>query len=403
MILVIGDDSHLLRQIELLCEDSDTRVMGIADLNDLDAAVSNYAPDAILIGPLVPTGAAIESAAMISSDHPEISIIMIVAILDPEVLRDAMRAGIKDVIEEGSSDEQIAFSIFRAIDISKKLKGSVEPKAGLPDDHLDEDAGKVIMFFSTKGGVGKSVTSTNSAVALSKITGKRVVMLDLDLQFGDVAIMFQLTPKHTIHDVIQVMDRLDEDMLRGFLTVHASSRVQALLAPIRPHEADAVTADHVKVIIKLLKKFSDYVIIDTPAMFSDLVLTALDESDLIYLIATMDLPSIKSVKLTIQTLKQLGYSSEIIRFILNRADSKVWLEVDEVERSLGIKAEARIPSDRVIPRSVNRGMPVVMEYPKSSVARSLMEFARGLQYVESKSVKQRNESGEKNKFTGRTP
>jgi pilus assembly protein CpaE len=195
--------------------------------------------------------------------------------------------------------------------------------------------------------------------------------------------MYQMSPNHTIFDAVQAISRLDEDMLKGFLMVHTSG-VKALLAPVRPHESDSITAAHVKEIIDLLRKLFDYVVIDTPPSFTDVVLAALDESDQIYLIATMDMPSIKNIKLAIQTLKQLGYSENIIKFILNRADSKVWLEIDEVEKSLELKADAKIPSDRIVPRSVNKGIPIVLEQPKSSIAKSLFALAERIKDAEIK-------------------
>ncbi|MBE0447457.1 MAG: AAA family ATPase [Actinobacteria bacterium] len=391
MIVVIDNNSQFHGQVNSLYQDSDENIISISDISRLDEVVEGHGSDVILIGPSVPTKTAIEEAARLSVSHPEISVVMAVETLDPGVLREAMRAGVKDVLEQGSSNEQIISSISRASEISRRLKDSLDLREEETYEEQPQELGKVITFFSTKGGVGKSVISTNSAVALAKITGKRVVVLDLDLQFGDVAIMFQMAPNHTIYDVVQVIDRLDGDMLQGFLTTH-SSGIKALLAPVRPHESDSIASVHVKAIIDLLKKVFDYVVIDTPPVFSDVILTALDESDRVYLIATMDMPSIKNIKLAIQTMKQLGYSTDIIKFVLNRADSKVWLEIDEVEKTLGIKADAKIPSDRIVPRSVNKGMPVVIEQPKSSIAKSIFGLAEKIKDAEIKPASQPGES-----------
>ncbi|MHB8842339.1 MAG: AAA family ATPase [Candidatus Aquicultor sp.] len=384
MILVAGEDSKFGKQITTALKTSGQATANVNDISGLDEAIEKHSPEVIVIDPSIMSDIAIAKAEGLSISNPEIAIIMAVDALDPGVLRAAMQAGIKDIIERESSDEQIIASISRAADISKRFKESFGLKADEQDEQLSEE-GKVITFFSTKGGVGKSVLSANSAVALAQLTEKRVAILDLDLQFGDIAIMFQLTPDHTIYDVIQVIGQLDEDMLQGFLTVH-SSGVKALLAPVRPQESDSITSNHVKQILGLLRKSFDYIIIDTPPLFNDITLTALDESDLIYLIATMDMPSIKNIKLAIQTLKQLGYPSEIVKFVLNRADSKVWLEIDEVEKTLDVKAVARIPSDRVIPRSVNKGVPVVIEQPKSAVAKSIVGLAE-----KTKDVKKRDD------------
>lgn len=390
MILVVDSGPQFRREIEALFKDQSEKVVGISALSSLNEAVESHAPDAIIIGPTVPIKMAINEAERLYVERPEISVVMAVETLDPSMLHEAMRAGVKDVIERGASDEQMIDSITRALTISRRFKESIDLKSEIAEELQEPEIGKVITFFSTKGGVGKSVISTNSAVALARLTGKRVAVLDLDLQFGDVAIMFQMTPNHTIFDIVQVMSRLDEDMLQGFLAPH-SSGVKALLAPVRPHESDSITADHIKGIIDLLRNSFDYIVVDTPPTFSDIVLTALDESDQIYLIATMDMPCIKNIKLAIQTLKQLGYSTDIIKFILNRADSKVWLEIDEVEKSLGIKAEAKIPSDRIVPRCVNKGVPVTIEQPKSQVSKSILGLAEKVKGINNKAAGQPEE------------
>ncbi len=384
LILVVGEDSKFNKQITSALKGGGHTLETVNDISGIDEKIEKRSPEVIIIDPSVAPESAIAKAESLSVSNPEIAIIMAVDQLDSGVLRAAMQAGIKDIIESQSSDKQMLDSIQRAADISKRFKKSF----GLKDDEQDEqppEEGKVITFFSTKGGVGKSVLSSNSAVALAQLTEKRVAILDLDLQFGDIAIMFQLAPDHTTYDVIQMIGQLDEDMLEGFLSVH-SSGVKALLAPVRPQESDSITSSHIKQILALLRKSFDYIIIDTPPLFNDITLTALDESDLIYLIATMDMPSIKNIKLAIQTLKQLGYPSEIVKFVLNRADSKVWLEIDEIEKTLDIKATARIPSDRIIPRSVNKGVPVIIEQPKSAVAKSLMSLAE-----KTKDVKKRDD------------
>lgn len=392
LIIVVGEDSKFSNQIKSLFKTSDLSIVNVNDISGLDEAIEKHSPNAIVMDPSIISDIAIRKAESLSISSPEISIIMAVEALDPTVLRAVMQAGIKDVIEFGSPNEQIIASISRSVDISKRFKDSFNLKTASSNEQVPVE-GRVITFFSTKGGVGKSVISTNCAVALAKLTDKKVVIIDLDLQFGDIGIMYQMTPEHTIYDMIQVIDQLDKDMLQGFLAVH-SSGVRALLAPVRPHESDSITSVHIKKILGLLRQFFDYIIIDTPPMFNDVTLTALDESDLIYLIATMDMPSIKNIKLAIQTLKQLGYPPEIVKFVLNRADSKVLLEADEVEKTLGIKADARIPSDRIIPRSVNKGVPVVIEQPKSSAAKSLVGLSEKIKNTKKRDGLQPSESNQ---------
>lgn len=381
MILVIDSSLQLHTRIDSLSLNGSGPVVNVDDISRSHEAVAQHRPDVVVIGPALPVDSALAMAEELFAAHPHMQMIMVVETLDSTLLRGAMRAGVNDVIETRLLDEQLELSINRALAISERLRESLDNSAESTPEELVEQRGKVITFFSTKGGVGKSVISTNCAVALAKSTGKQVVIVDLDLQFGDVGIMYQMSPSQTIFDAVQSIDRLDEDMLKGFLMTHPSG-VKALLAPVRPHESDSITSAHVKQIIEMLRKLFDYIVIDTPPAFTDVVLAALDESDKIYLIATMDMPSIKNIKLAIQTLKQLGFPETVIKFVLNRADSKVWLEVDEVERSLGIKADAQIPSDRIVPRSVNKGVPIVLEQPKSPTSKSMFALAEQIKDTE---------------------
>jgi pilus assembly protein CpaE len=234
--------------------------------------------------------------------------------------------------------------------------------------------GRVVTVFSTKGGVGKTVIATNLAVALVQKCRKRVALLDLDLQFGDVGIMLQTPPERTLFDVAQNFDRLDLDMLRGFLTPHDSG-VLALLAPVQPEQAEYVTTARIGRIVEMLRQLVDYVVIDTPAALNDVVLAALDKSDVICAITQMDVASLKNTRIALQKLDQLGYDQGAVRVVLNRADSKVLLQPADVKNAIQRDIAARVPSDRLVPQSVNKGVPVVIDAARSLVARSIFDLA----------------------------
>lgn len=236
---------------------------------------------------------------------------------------------------------------------------------------------KIITVFSTKGGVGKTMIASNLAVYLAKNTGKRVVVLDLDLQFGDVGVMLKLRPEHTIYDCVPITQELNEDLIEKFLTPH-SSGARALLAPLQPEFADLVTAEHLKNVLAALRRYADIVVVDTPASFNDHVLTLLDETDLVLLVATMDIPSVKNVKLCLQTLQSLRYPDEKIDLTINRTDENVGLKQHEIENALGKQAVVTIPTDKRVPLSINRGTPIVLEAPKSPAARGLASLAEHL-------------------------
>jgi pilus assembly protein CpaE len=231
-----------------------------------------------------------------------------------------------------------------------------------------------VTVFSTKGGVGKTVLATNLALALARDKSRSVALVDLDLEWGDVAIMMGMKPVHTIYDAVQVFDRLDSEMLCGFMERH-SGGASVLLAPVHPEDAEGINAARVAQVLDLLRANFDYVVVDTAPSLSEVVLTALDRSDEIYVVTMMDVASVKNTRISLQKLTQLGYDPARVRIILNRADSKVLLQPSEVEEAIGGTVVARIPSDRIVPLSVNKGVPVVVDAPKSAVARCIDALA----------------------------
>ena len=199
-------------------------------------------------------------------------------------------------------------------------------------------------------------------------------LIDADLQFGDIAVMLKLSPQHTIVDAVSSLDRLDASLLQNLLVVHETSGLLILPAPLEPAFADQIGAAEMIQIVEVLRRFCSHVIVDTPAYFNDVVLGMIEISDEVLLVAGMDIPNIKNVKIGLQTLRLLNTPMEKLRLILNRANSKVKLDVAEVERTLQISADVLIPSDIVVPQSVNRGVPVIQSSPRSGVSKALEEL-----------------------------
>jgi pilus assembly protein CpaE len=239
----------------------------------------------------------------------------------------------------------------------------------------DGELGRVVTVFSTKGGAGKSVISSNLAVILARRSEKPVVLIDADLQFGDIAVMLKLSPQHTIVDAVSALDRLDAPMMQSLLVEHEPSGLWVLPAPLEPAFADQIGAAEMVRIVEVLRTFCSFVIIDTPAYFNDVVLGLIEISDDVLLVAGMDIPNIKNVKIGLQTLRLLNTPMEKLRLVLNRANSKVKLDVSEVEKTLQVQADSLIPSDVVVPQAVNKGVPVVLSAPKSSVTRAIEQLA----------------------------
>jgi pilus assembly protein CpaE len=229
--------------------------------------------------------------------------------------------------------------------------------------------------FSAKGGCGKTTLATNLAVALADRGRRQVCLVDLDLAFGDVAIALQLFPQHTIADAVPLLDDLDYSGLHALLTTH-SPGLMTLVAPMEPSAASSISAALVTKVLTILRDHFDYVVVDTPpTLDNDQVLAAFDQSDLLALIATLDVPALKNLKLTLETLELLNFPKARTRVVLNRADSKVGLTVSEVEKSLHTPISLQVPSSRDVPAAINRGVPIMLDDPKHPVSVSIRAFA----------------------------
>jgi Flp pilus assembly CpaE family ATPase len=233
---------------------------------------------------------------------------------------------------------------------------------------------EVVTIFSPKGGTGKTVTSTNLAVTVAQRTKKRVLLLDLDLQFGDAAIMLGLEPTKTIYDLVAAPGELDPEKLARYPTPHPSG-LDVLAAPLRPEEAELVTEEKLARVLVVARRCYDLVVVDTSPFFYGPMLQTLDLTDDLLLVCTPDVPTLKNVRLSMHTLELLSFSAERIRVVLNRAKTDVGLTRREVETALELKVAYELPSDGGVPLSVNRGEPIVLDDPKSAFARAIVRLA----------------------------
>lgn len=342
-------------------------------LADVKSIVQLRDPDVVLIGPSIEQGLALRFVREHTVEHPDTAFVLVTNEVTADLLHQAMKSGLSDVVSAQETYDEVARAVSEALETALDRRSVVRREEPQEQDETGHK-GTVATVFSTKGGVGKTVIASNIGVALASVLKRSVVLLDLDLQFGDTGILLNITPERTIFDAVQAFDRLDSEMLKGFLSEHESG-LKVMLAPVRPEEAEYVTVSRLGVIIGLLQEIADFVIIDTAAAFDDVVLAAIDRSDEVFAVATMDVASIKNTRVSLQKLEQMGYDGDKVRLVLNRADSKVWLDPDEVERTIEGPVVAKIPSDRLVPRSVNRGVPVVLDSPKTAVARSLVSLA----------------------------
>jgi MinD-like ATPase involved in chromosome partitioning or flagellar assembly/CheY-like chemotaxis protein len=236
-------------------------------------------------------------------------------------------------------------------------------------------AGRVIAVMAGKGGSGKTITATNLAVSLTFAGGQdRTVVVDADLQFGDVALMLQLDPVRTIVDAARDLDGLSEPRLDALLQRHESG-LRVLPAPLHPTSSRELPAKHVVQVVERLAGMFDYVVVDTAPIFDESLITVLEHADDVLVVVDMDLPSVKNAKIALDALRTASFPMERVHLVVNRVNSKARLDLVELERSLGLRVAGSIPSDRLIPQSVNEGVPAVALAPRSRVAKSFNELA----------------------------
>ena len=362
-LAVVDPDPRLRTRLALqLGEDGDVVTYPeVAALAEYQAGARGLV---VVFGPGLADGPGLAEIERFTRARPDAGAILVAAELSTSLLQQALRAGVRDVLGTPTEATSLAESVER-------VAGTLTMVPSVPASGDDvAQLGRVITVSSTKGGSGKSVVATNLATALARRSSRPVVLVDADLQFGDVAVMLRLVTPHTLVDAVSAQGRLDAQYLQSLLVRHEPSGLLVLPAPLEPSFAERVSSADMTHIVEILRSFCAFVVVDTPAQFNDVVIGLIEHSDDIVMVAGLDIPNIKNTRLGLQTLRLLEVGDEKITLLLNRADAKVQLDVAEVERTLAMRAGALVPSDVVVPQSVNKGVPVVLDAPRSEVARA---------------------------------
>lgn len=334
-------------------------------------ALADRSPAAVILGPDLGKDTAFGLAAHFDRFYPAISV-LVVAEPGPDTWQRALTAGTRGVISPEATDEELRAHLRRAVEVSHS-----RAQAGAAATPAPGSRTRVITVVSPKGGSGKTIVSINLAVGLAARAPGKVVLLDLDLQFGDVSYALGVTPQHTIYDAISALEDLDATTLKVFLTRHTSG-LFALCAPEEPAAGELIPATAVTTVIKLIASQFDYVVIDTPAGLSEHTLAALDLSTDMILIADMDLPSVRNLRKAIDAFDMLGMRNAARYLVLNRADSRVGLTKAGIAAAAGLPIDLELPSSRHVPVSLNEGRPLLSDNPRSPAGRRLAELVEHL-------------------------
>jgi pilus assembly protein CpaE len=353
---------------------------GMQPFDSGSAAMRHLADDhremLLVVGPDVDLPAALSITEKLRLERPEVGVVLMRRRLDLALLSHSLRSGVREVVDAEDLNALIE-GCQRSLDLSQRLVGH-------GDSTSDRD-GRVVTVFSAKGGVGKTTVSTNVAGELAS-DGSRVLLIDLDLAFGDVAICLGISPQRSMTDIVAMSGHLDKQGLDSVVVRH-ESRLDVVCAPSSPADADHIPAATVTELLHVARGLYDYIVVDTPPAFDEHVLAAFDMSDVSILLATLDVPAVKNLRLTLDTLDLLGHPRESWVVVLNRANSKVGLTIDDVATALHRPIAVQIASSVSVPAAANRGVLLVLDDPRHPVSNAIKTLVRDFVRVPSSNLR----------------
>jgi pilus assembly protein CpaE len=387
-VLIVDDipetRDHLTK---LLGFEGDIEVVGAAasGAQALQLAVQ-LTPDVILMDINMPDMDGITATERLAAEAPDAAVVMMSVQGEADYLRRSMLAGAREFLVKPFSSDELTASIRQVFvrEQEKLSRRAATPVmatgggGGADGDAGDHD-GRVIAVFSPKGGVGRTTIAVNMAIAAATELGKSVLLMDGSFQFGDVGVLLNLNPKNkSIADLIPELEQGEPESLDTFVISH-SAGVHVLLAPPSPEMAELITPTAVKRVLEALRRKHDLVIVDCTSWFNDTTLSILDAADVVLTILSLEITSIKNMRLFLEVAEQLGYEPSKIKLVLNRADSSLGIRVTDVENSIGRKVDHTIVSDgRSVVYALNRGVPFFLSNREAQVSQDILRLAQSV-------------------------
>ena len=390
-VLVLDRGDTLAAQVQSVAEElrpapevvSCTRVGSVGDV------LTEQGPfDTLVAGPSLGTRSGLARLKVIREELPQLTILLAFSRRPDASIRDIVRSGAVDLLQLPADDKDVLTSLERALSLSlvgrepAPAAATPEPPSAVaavaqtglavppPPEPAPRQPGRVITITSATGGCGKTFFATNLGYFLTQHTQGRACIVDLDLQFGEVSTALRLRPKYTISDALDraATGDVDLDTQIEEYTVSHETGVTVLAAPRDPSEADRITPPEVTRVLQAAKQHFDWIIVDTPPALSEIVLAAFDVSDELYSMATLDLPSVRNMSVFLGTLERLKIANDNVRLILNKAETDVGIDVEQVTRLFPRGFDAVLPYAKEVSRSINVGMPVMASSPASEIS-----------------------------------
>ncbi|HXI45913.1 MAG TPA: response regulator [Candidatus Acidoferrales bacterium] len=383
-VLIVDDIPETRDHLsKLLGFETDVEVVGTAPggLEAIEQALA-LKPDVVLMDINMPGMDGITATERLATDVPSAAVVMMSVQGEADYLRRSMLAGAREFLVKPFSADELTASIrqvwSREKDKVARYAVPAAPAGPATGTRQDGGPGTVLALFSPKGGVGRTTIAVNLAVAAATL-GRRVALVDASFQFGDVGVLLNLNPRNkSIGDLANELAGGEAESLDTFMISH-SSGVRVLLAPPKPEQAELIGPSSVRKVLQRLRQDHDLVIVDCPATFNEPTIAVLDESDLILTLLTLEITSVKNMRLFLEVAEQLGYAKDKIRLVLNRADSTLGIRVADVEHSIGRKVDHTIVSDgRSVVYALNRGVPFFLSNREAQVSQDILRLAQAV-------------------------
>lgn len=383
-VLVVDDVSETRENIRKLLQfETDIDVVGAARSGREAIQMSDeLKPDVILMDINMPDMDGITATEAIRQRTPISQIIILSVQGDPNYMRRAMLAGARDFLTKPPMADELIAAVRRAGDMARSERSKSAQVAAASASMTAQPAvgsgmvdGRIIMVYSPKGGTGVTTVAVNLAITLNN-DETRAVLVDGNLQFGDVAIFLNEHGKNTILDLAPRSEELDPDVVDGVMIKHSGSGLRVLAAPAKPEQAEHIRSDQFSKVLKYLRQIYPYVVVDTTHNLDEITLAALDVCDVLVLVVTQDIPAVKNVRLFLDLMKTIGVSRDKVCFVMNKYDKRISITPERVSDNLKQPVVSVIPLDeRIVIPSVNRGVPFMIDNKTQPIARTIFSLA----------------------------
>jgi pilus assembly protein CpaE len=384
-VLIVDDIAETRENIRKLLQfEADFEIVGAARNGQEGIDLANeLQPDVILMDINMPDIDGITATEMIREQVPHSQIVILTVQTDPNYMRRAMLAGARDFLTKPPSVDEMIGAIRRAGELAheerekSKTTFTIKPGNGSGPAGMNR-SGKVISVFSPKGGVGTTMLAVNLAVSLQR-DETPVVLVDGNMEFGDVMVFVNQQAKNSIVDLAPRADELDPEVIEEVTILHQASGIKILAGPTRPEHAENVNGDQFSKVLQYLCNFYSYVVVDCASSLSDVTLSAIDLADLIILVTTQEIPAIKDSRMFLDLLKPLNISRDRLLFVMNKHDKRIGIKPEKVSENFKLELKIVLPFDeKVVLPSINRGIPFMLGEKSKPIARSFVSLSEAV-------------------------